>query len=60
MSQYTPCFKAAEFPEINRRVTSFEYKTVLDAVDKLGFTGFMQERSSATLDMTPDFDLTGV
>lgn len=60
MSQYTPCFKAADFPEINRRVTSFEYKTVLDAVDKLGFTGFMQERSSATLDMTPDFDLTGV
>ncbi|MEE1013954.1 MAG: radical SAM protein [Clostridia bacterium] len=59
MSQYTPCHLAATFPEINRRITSFEYKTVLDTVMDLGFTGFMQERTSATLEQTPDFDLTG-
>ena len=59
MSQYTPCHKAAEFPEINRRITTFEYKKVIEEADRLGFTGFMQERSSATLEMTPDFDLTG-
>lgn len=59
MSQYTPCHRASEFPEINRRITTFEYKKVIEEADHLGFTGFMQERSSATLEMTPDFDLTG-
>lgn len=60
MSQYTPCFNAEKYPEINRRITSFEYKTVLSAVDDLGFKGFMQERGSSTLELTPTFDLTGV
>lgn len=60
MSQYTPCHNVEKFPEINRRITTFEYKTVLEAVDKLGFKGFMQERSSSTLELTPSFDLTGV
>lgn len=59
MSQYTPCHKAARFPELNRRITSFEYNTVLNTVIDLGFEGFMQERTSATLEQTPDFDLTG-
>ena len=59
MSQYTPCHRAARFPELNRRITSFEYNTVLNTVIDLGFTGFMQERTSATLEQTPDFDLTG-
>ena len=59
MSQYTPCYKASDYPEINRRITTFEYKKVVEEAEKLGFDGFMQERTSATLDMTPDFDLTG-
>lgn len=59
MSQYTPCYKAINYPEINRRITTFEYKKVVEEAEKLGFDGFMQERTSATLDMTPDFDLTG-
>ena len=60
MSQYTPFFHAAEHPEINRRLTSFEYDSVLDHAVALGFQGYMQEKSSAKEEYTPSFDLEGV
>ena len=60
MSQYVPMGRAKDFPEINRRLTTFEYKKVLKECERLGFEGFMQERSSATDEMTPDFDLSGL
>ena len=60
MSQYTPFYKAKEIKELNRRVTSFEYDSVLDRARELGFNGFMQERSSAREEYTPTFDLSGV
>lgn len=60
MRQYFPCGRAEEFQEINRRVTTFEYRKVLDVCSELGFEGFTQEKDSATDEMTPDFDLTGV
>lgn len=60
MSQYTPCYDAKKYPEINRRITTFEYRKVLDTVQNYGIDGFMQERSSGTLEMTPEFDLSGV
>ena len=60
MSQYTPFYKAKEIKELNRRVTSFEYDSVLDRARELGFNGFMQERSSAKEEYTPAFDLSGV
>ncbi len=60
MSQYTPCHSSSRFPEINRRLTSFEYQKVLDAVLQNGLQGYMQERSSANEAFTPPFDLTGV
>ena len=48
MSQYTPFYKSSEYPEINRRITSYEYNKVVDTAIDLGLTeGFMQERSSA-------------
>ena len=57
LSQYTPFFKAAEHPQINRRLTSYEYGKVLDAALELGLdTGYMQERSSAREEYTPPFD----
>ena len=57
LSQYTPFFKASEHPEINRRLTSYEYGKVLDAALELGLdTGYMQERSSAREEYTPPFD----
>ncbi len=60
MSQYTPFYKAKEIKELNRRVTSFEYDSVLQCATELGLDGFMQERSSAKEEYTPDFDLSGV
>lgn len=60
MSQYTPAYKACGYPELNRRLTSFEYKYVLKAAEAFGFNGFMQERESASCAYTPSFDLTGV
>ncbi len=56
MSQYTPEFATdCEYKELHRRVTSFEYNSVLDHALSLGFEGYFQHRSSATASYTPDF-----
>ena len=68
LSQYTPFFRAAkakpggsEFPEICRRITTFEYEKVLNEAIALGLEqGFMQEKSSAKEEYTPPFDLEGL
>lgn len=60
MSQYTPCYRSYEHKEISRRISTFEYNFVLEKVRELGFEGFMQERSSAKEEYTPDFDLEGI
>lgn len=61
MSQYTPFYKSSLYPEINRRITSYEYNKVVDAAIDLGLTnGYMQEKSSAKEEYTPPFDLSGI
>jgi putative pyruvate formate lyase activating enzyme len=61
MSQYTPFFQSKDFPEINRRITSYEYNKVLDEAIRLGLdSGFMQKKSSAKEEYTPPFDLEGI
>ena len=60
MSQYTPYRRDETYPELNRRVSSYEYRRVCEYSQELGFEGFQQERSSAKEEYTPDFDLTGV
>ena len=61
MSQYTPYEKNPQFPELNRRITSYEYQKVVDTALDLGLTqGFMQEKSSAKEEYTPDFNLEGL
>ncbi|MBO4501062.1 MAG: hypothetical protein J5760_02370, partial [Clostridia bacterium] len=60
MSQFTPTPACENYPEINRKITSFEYSSVASYAKKLGMEGFMQERSSASGDFVPPFDLTGV
>ena len=61
MRQYTPIGTDSAHPEIHRKVTTFEYQSVVDAAVELGLThGFMQECGSETLDYTPSFDLKGV
>ncbi len=61
MSQYTPFYHSGDFPELNRRITTFEYNQVIDEAIALGLTdGFMQEKSSAREEYTPPFDLEGL
>lgn len=61
LSQYTPFYRSESFPEINRRITSYEYGKVVDEAIRLGLDqGFMQEKSSAKEEYTPPFDLEGV
>ena len=61
LSQYTPFYKADQYPEINRRITTYEYRKVLDTAISLGLTeGYMQEKSSAKEEYTPPFNLEGI
>lgn len=61
MSQYTPLYKSVDFPEINRRITTYEYEKVLNTAIELGLTdGFMQKKSSAKEEYTPPFELEGI
>jgi len=56
MSQYVPMDRAAEYPEINRRLTTFEYESVIEYFFRIGLTnGFMQERDAATTRYIPEF-----
>ena len=61
LSQYTPFYKSSQYPEIHRRLTSYEYNKVLDEAISLGLTqGFMQEKSSAKEEYTPPFNFEGL
>lgn len=56
MSQYTPLHRASDYPEINRRVSTFEYNYVLGEAQKYGFEGYSQERDAATQAYVPPFE----
>ncbi len=61
MSQYTPVSKSSDHPEINRRITTLEYGSVVEEALRLGLiNGYIQDRSSARKEYTPPFDLEGV
>lgn len=63
MSQYTPFGKVKtdkRFEKFNRRITTFEYRKALDAVYEAGLNGYMQEKSSAKEEYTPEFDFSGL
>ena len=56
MRQYTPDFATdAPFQNLHRRVTDFEYSSVLEEAERLGLTGFSQGKEAATKAYTPDF-----
>ena len=60
MCQFTPFYHAAE-QGLGRRVTSYEYRKVVDAAIRFGLTdGYMQQKSSAREEYTPPFDFEGV
>lgn len=57
MRQYTPAFAPPDAPKnLHRRVTSFEYDTVMARAVELGFEGFFQGKESADASFTPDFE----
>lgn len=61
MSQFTPAVKSEKYKQLNRRITTLEYNSVVDEALRLGLSnGFMQEKSSAKEEYTPSFDLEGV
>ncbi len=59
MSQYTPDFYAdggdCQYKNLCRRVTKFEYDSVMKVADSLGFEGYFQGVDSASKKYTPDF-----
>ena len=64
MGQYTPDFyieyekengAREDCKNLRRRITSFEYNSVLDVANRLGFVGYMQDISSSSAKYTPDF-----
>ena len=60
MSQYTPTGINGGYPELDRRVTSFEYKSVTALASELGLKGWAQDRTSVGSSFVPSFDYTGI
>ena len=56
MAQYLPAGRAAEYPDINRRLTKREYAKVLDRLYALGLDGFAQELAAADRKYVPEWD----
>ena len=56
MCQYTPDFALdCPYPNLHRKLTSFEYTSVLRVADELGFDGYRQSPESVGAQYTPDF-----
>lgn len=61
MRQYFPAGRAADFPEIDRRLTDEEYEEAVSYMEDLGIEdGYTQQKDSAEAEYTPAFDGTGV
>ena len=60
MSQYIPWGRAAEYPELNRRLRPSEIRAAEGYMADLGLEGFTQGAEAARADYIPPFDLTGV
>ena len=57
MRQYTPEFASAcPYSNLHRRVTDFEYRSVVDEAMRLGLDGYTQGKDAATSDYTPHFE----
>ncbi len=61
LSQYTPTPRVQEYPEINRKLTTYEYEHVINDALSIGVTqGFRQEGSAAAESFIPSFCGEGV
>lgn len=61
MNQYTPMYQAGEHKPLDRRLTTFEYESVVAHAQALGITRcYVQERRAASEEYVPHFDGRGV
>ena len=61
MNQYTPMGDLREVPELNRRLTTFEYESVLDHARTLGIENcYIQKGGTVSASFVPHFDGRGV
>lgn len=60
MRQYIPWGRAAQYPEINRKLRGSEAKSCEAYMQNLGLVGFVQDGGAAEEGFIPAFDLTGV
>ncbi len=57
MRQYTPDFAMdCPYKNLHRRLTDFEYDSVLAEASRLGFSGYCQGKDAADRAFTPDFE----
>ena len=57
MNQYTPMGDLREVPELNRRLTTFEYESVLDHARTLGIENcYIQQGGTVSASFVPKFD----
>lgn len=61
MNQYTPLFRAAEFKKINRRLTTFEYNSVVNYAVDIGIKNcFIQAGKTADEKFVPNFNAENI
>lgn len=59
MRQYTP-FDMQNFPELNRKITDYEYNEGVEYFEMLGLSGYLQEGEAATESFIPEFNGEGI
>lgn len=61
MNQYTPMYKASEFPEINRTLNPKHYDSLIDYCLSIGIkNGFIQDSGTSSENFVPEFDMRGI
>ena len=59
MNQYTPVKKYEAYPELSRKLTTYEYGKVIKFAEKIGIrNGFIQSGETAKESFIPSFDIT--
>ncbi len=61
MNQFTPNGELKDYPEIDRKVTQSEYRSLIDYAQNMGVTNaYIQVGETADESFIPDFDCSGV
>ena len=61
MNQYTPVRKYEKYPELSRKLTTYEYEKVVKFAQKIGIrNGFLQSGEAAKESFIPSFDGLGI